>query len=140
MLGCRSLCAKRTASDKDGICATIAGVAGAPRCLYSAFATHTSQGRHLPVYAEIPELRMIEMTVELPPFGCPVLEFLPQFRDVQAMGKALLLTGVVTRIGLRHTGATRSESHSSVIRLPRRKCLRSGYHSTRRPSCSVRLP
>ena len=64
---------------------------------YSAMATHTSQARHLPVYAEIPELRMIEMVFEAPPFGLPPLTLLPQFQQVQAMGKALLLTGVVTR-------------------------------------------
>ena len=64
---------------------------------YSAFATHTTQAVHLPVYAEIPELRAIEMTIEIPPFGRPPLELLPQFREVQAMGKALMLTGVVTR-------------------------------------------
>jgi hypothetical protein len=67
---------------------------------YSAFATHTTQAAHLSVYAEIPELRAIEMTIESPPFGRPPLELLPQFREVQAMGKALILTGVVTRAEL----------------------------------------
>jgi len=67
---------------------------------YSAFATHTTQAAHLPVYAEIPELRAIEMTIERPPFGRPPLELLPQFCEVQAMGKALMLTGAVTRAEL----------------------------------------
>jgi hypothetical protein len=67
---------------------------------YPAFATHTTQARHLAVYAEIPELRVIELTLELPPYGRPPLELLPQFREVQAMGKSLLLTGDVTRAEL----------------------------------------
>ena len=67
---------------------------------YPAFASHTTQARHLSAYAEIPELRVIELTLELPPFGRPPLELLPQFREVQAMGKSLLLTGDVTRAEL----------------------------------------
>jgi len=64
---------------------------------YSAMATHTNQADHLPVYAEIPELRMIEITFEAPPFGRPPLDLLPQFKEVQAKGKALLLTGSLTQ-------------------------------------------
>ena len=67
---------------------------------YSAMGAHTTQARHLPVYAEIPELRMIEVVFEAPPFGRPPLDLLPQFREVQAMGKGLLLTGVVTQAEL----------------------------------------
>jgi hypothetical protein len=67
---------------------------------YPAFASHTTQARHLSVYAEIPELRVIELTLELPPFGRPALALLPPVREVQAMGKALLLTGDVTQAEL----------------------------------------
>ena len=64
---------------------------------YSAMATHTSQANHWSVYAEIPELSMIEVCLEAPPFGRPPLDLLPQFREVQDAGKALLLHGAVTQ-------------------------------------------
>ena len=64
---------------------------------YSAMATHTSQANHWSVYAEIPELDMIEVCLEAPPFGRPPLGLLPQFRGVQEGGKALLLHGAVTQ-------------------------------------------
>jgi len=67
---------------------------------YSAMATHTTQAQHWAVYAEIPDLRLIEVSLDLPPFGRPPLDLLPQFRQVQEMGKALLLTGFVTQAEL----------------------------------------
>ena len=67
---------------------------------YAAMGTHTSQAQHLPAYAEIPELRMIEVALDPPPFGRPPLDLLPQFREIQAAGKSLLLVGVVTRAEL----------------------------------------
>ena len=63
---------------------------------YPAIGTHTSQANHLTAYAEIPELRMVEVALEAPPFGRPPLELLPQFRVVQEAGKALLLQGTTT--------------------------------------------
>ena len=64
---------------------------------YPAMATHTTQQNHLATYCEIPELRMIEVTLELPPFGRPPLSLLSQLRAVQEAGKALLVHGTATR-------------------------------------------
>ena len=64
---------------------------------YSAMATHTTQQNHLATYCEIPELRMIEITLEIPPFGRPPLSLLSQLRSVQEAGKALLLHGTATQ-------------------------------------------
>ena len=64
---------------------------------YSAIGTHTSQANHLPVYAEIPELRLVKVVLEAAPFGRPPLELLPQFHAVQDKGKALLLMGIATQ-------------------------------------------
>jgi hypothetical protein len=67
---------------------------------YPALATHTSQAQHLRVYADIPELRAIEVYFEVPPFGRPPLEMAPHLQSIQAAGKSLLITGAMRRAEL----------------------------------------
>jgi len=75
---------------------------------YPALATHTSQARHLEVYAGIPELCAIEVYFEIPPFGRPPAEMAPYLQGIQAAGTSLLVTGAMREAELRGLLATLS--------------------------------
>ena len=60
---------------------------------FATFALHSSSVHLVPLYLTIPELKMIEITMDVAPFGPVPMELLEVFCLVQEKGKCLLITG-----------------------------------------------
>lgn len=64
---------------------------------FSALDLHSSSRHLVPLYLTIPELKMIQLTMDVAPFGPPPLELLPVFQEVQKKNKCLFITGCAKR-------------------------------------------
>lgn len=64
---------------------------------FPAMAIHSSSIHLVPLYLTIPELKMLEITMDVEPFGPPPLKILPIFHKVQESGKSLFITGCARR-------------------------------------------
>jgi hypothetical protein len=64
---------------------------------YSIMHTHSGSRHILPVLAEVPELRAIEVSLDPAPYGPAPLELLADFETIQRAGKSLLISGPMRR-------------------------------------------
>jgi hypothetical protein len=60
---------------------------------YPIIHTHSGSAHILPVLAEVPELRAIEVALDPAPYGPPPLALMPHFVAIQRAGKSLLING-----------------------------------------------
>jgi hypothetical protein len=67
---------------------------------YPIIHTHSGSAHILPVLAEVPELRAIEVALDPAPYAPPASQLMPQFKVVQQAGKSLLINGPMTRAEL----------------------------------------
>ena len=54
---------------------------------------HSGQLQMLTAMLEIPELSAIQVAIDPPPYAAPAGTLLPRFKEIQAAGKSLLVTG-----------------------------------------------
>jgi hypothetical protein len=67
---------------------------------YSIIHTHSGSRHILPVLVQEPELGAIEVTLDPDPYGPPARDLLPSFHGIQEAGKALFISGPMTRADL----------------------------------------
>ena len=67
---------------------------------YPIIHTHSGSAHILPVLADVPELRAIEVTLDPAPYGPAPLDLLPSFNMVQQAGKSLFISGPMKRSDL----------------------------------------
>jgi hypothetical protein len=64
---------------------------------YPIIHTHSCSAHILPVLAETPALRVIQVSLDPAPFGPPPLSLLPKFQQIQEGHKSLLIDGPMER-------------------------------------------
>jgi hypothetical protein len=67
---------------------------------YSIFHTHSGSAHILPVLAEVPELKAIEVVFDPAPYGPPPMQLLSDFQMIQEAGKCLYIDGPLKRTEL----------------------------------------
>jgi len=60
---------------------------------FSILHVHSGQLQMLTAMLEIPELSAIQVAIDPPPYAAPAGTLLPRFKEIQAAGKSLLVTG-----------------------------------------------
>ncbi len=67
---------------------------------YPIIHTHSGSAHILPVLAQVPELRAIEVVLDPAPYGPPPLTLMPHLQTIQAANKSLLINGPMRRSDL----------------------------------------
>jgi hypothetical protein len=67
---------------------------------YPIIHTHSGSAHILPVLAQVPELRAIEVVLYPTPYGPPPLALMPHFQMIQEADKSLLINGPMSRMDL----------------------------------------